>query len=112
QKKYKTTFDEYLLHLDSLEFRREKWALMDEPMLHLFYHSQRHANGDLIETLAPALADFYGDDRFRAIERMTPQHFSILQEATLKEVHTRVAYLHKKVAGLSFFKKWKAKLKK
>ncbi len=107
QKKYNSSFDELLLHLDCRQNGLEKWAVMNEPMIHLFYRTQRYANHDLVDLVMPALAAHFQDDEFKNIERITPYHFHFLNEEHLKELDTRIAYMHRKISAFSFFKKWK-----
>lgn len=113
-KKYTSKFDEFLLHLHGQERGAEKWAVMNEPMIHLFYRTHRFANYDLIDLVAQSLCRHFNDDRFMKIERMSTHHLSLLAEEHLKEVSPRVSYLFKKVSSLSFGKKWtlKSKLQK
>lgn len=106
-KKYNSTFDELLLHLDCRQNGLEKWAVMSEPMIHLFYRTQRHANHDLIDLLLPQLSNHFRDDDFKTIERIAPNHFDYLNDEHLKELHTRIAYMHRKISAFSFFKEFK-----
>lgn len=77
------TFDELLLQRKCLSQALTKWAVMDEPMLHLFYFVQRNANKELITPLATALQAFYKDDRFATITRMTVEDRIIIQHEGL-----------------------------
>ncbi|MDB5193395.1 MAG: hypothetical protein JWQ96_2958 [Segetibacter sp.] len=113
-KHYGTRFDELLIHLKGNETKREKWALMNEPMIHMFYRSQRSANHDLIELLQSSLSAHFKDEVFYNIERMLPLHFALLTDAHLKEIDNHTRYVHRKVGSLSIGKNWniKAKIRK
>jgi len=106
-KKYNSTFDELLLHLDCKKNGLSKWAVMNEPMIHLFYRTQRSANHDLIDKIIPALSEHFNDESFKKIERINPNHFDFLNEESLKEMDVRLSYVHRKMSSFSFFKKWK-----
>jgi hypothetical protein len=106
-KKYDSTFDELLLHLDCRKNGLTKWAVMDEPMIHLFYRTHRSANHDLIDKIIPVLSQHFGDESFRDIERISPNHFDFLNEESIKEMDVRLSYVHRKISSFSFFKKWK-----
>jgi hypothetical protein len=110
-KKYDSTFDELLLHLDCKKNGLTKWALMNEPMIHLFYRTQRSANHDLIDKIIPALFEHFDDESFKHIERISPNHFDFLNEESIKEMDVRLSYVHRKISSFSFFKKWKLQKK-
>lgn len=110
-KKYNSTFDELLLHLDCKKNGLTKWAVMNEPMIHLFYRTQRSANHDLIDKIIPALSQYFGDESFQHIERISPNHFDFLNEESIKEMDVRLSYVHRKISSFSFFKKWKRQKK-
>lgn len=110
-KKYNSTFDELLLHLDCRKQGLTKWAVMNEPMIHLFYRTQRSANHDLIDKIIPALSEHFCDDSFKHIERISPNHFDFLNEESIKAMDVRLSYMHRKISSFSFFKKWKREKK-
>ncbi len=111
-KAYGHEFDELLLHQHNLKMNKEKWALMNEPMLHLFYRTQRKANHDLIDLLQDSLSAHFSDEAFNRIARMQPADFALMAEEALKEIDTHTRYVHRKVGSLSIGKTWPAKIKK
>jgi hypothetical protein len=110
-KNYKSKFDELLIQVKSREEGREKWAVMSEPMIHLFYRTQRIANRDIVAPIAQSLAAHFGDERFRKIEHIDSDHFGILANEGLGEMETKINYLHRKVSTFGKIK-LKSKLKK
>lgn len=110
-KQYGTRFDELLLHKKGLETKREKWALMNEPMIHMFYRTQRNANFDLIDQLQETLANYFNDAAFRSIQRMLPIHYAIMGEDHIQKIEHHTQYVHKKFASLSIGKNWNIKSK-
>lgn len=110
-KHYGTRFDELLLHHKGLETKREKWALLNEPMIHMFYRTQRITNHDLIDLLQKSLSQHFNDDAFNNIERMLPIHYVMMADEHLKNINTHTHYLHRKISSLSIGKNWNIKSK-
>lgn len=108
---YHTRFDEGIVHLNTRDNQLEKWAVMSEPMIHLFYSNQRIVNHDLVESFTKSLADFYQDPAFTQIERIKTIDYAMVNDEMMKEIQNYTKYVHRKIAGLSFSKKWDIKTK-
>jgi hypothetical protein len=107
-KKYKTVVDEDLLHEYCKHLKKEKWAVMSEPMIHLFYRTQRKPNADITRHLLPVLAEHFNDEAFNLIQPFADKDMEQLEEKT-EMIRSRVDYIYRKLSGLSFLKKWKEK---
>lgn len=110
--RFKSTFDELLLHKYCEQDQKEKWVVMDEPMIHLFYRTQRQANQVILKDILPELAKHFNDETFKKIEPLSPDDTVVCIEEALAGVKTQVSYIHKKAAAFSFMKNWKEKLKR
>jgi len=106
---YGSDFDELLMHRTCRDKNFTKWALMDEPMAHLFYRTQRHANAAMLPALKEVMAGFYNDASFRNISPITHEDMMPLLEEILVEARPRISYLFNKVAKLSWGRRWKEK---
>jgi len=83
------TFDELLIHNVCQRESLTKWAVMSEPMIHLFYFSQRLVNHDQLDDISNSLAIFFNDDRFKMIERRNIEDLvAQLQEDSTKNALT------------------------
>jgi hypothetical protein len=100
------------LHRYCQDDKKEKWAVMNQPMIHLFYRTQRQANQSVIKHLKPVLAQHFNDDRFLSIKPISTDDSTILIEETLADVKQKMSYLHHKVSSFSFMKKWREKREK
>lgn len=78
-------FDELLIHKICQKELLTKWAVMDEPMIHLFYYTQRIENNDLLDGIGKSLAQHFQDDRFLNIEYSTWEEKVAQQEESLKK---------------------------
>jgi hypothetical protein len=110
-KKYKTVVDEDLLHEYCKSLNKEKWAVMNEPMIHLFYRTQRKANADITKELLPVLAGHFNDDAFRTITPFDDKDMESIDDK-VEMVRSKVEYVYRKFSGLSILKKWKEKKKR
>lgn len=72
-----TNFDEILLYLSLRSRRLKNWSIMNEPMIHLFYHNQRMVNKDIIEDVSISLSNYYKDTSFLNIRRMSETELGI-----------------------------------
>lgn len=61
---YYSVIDEKIIHNHCLVTQAEKWAVMNEPILHLFYNNHRVINSDLLLPVCRSLAKYFKDDRF------------------------------------------------
>lgn len=57
-------FDEYLIHEYCKKFNLKKFAVMNEPMGHLFYYNQRIANRLILPDIKKSLANYWNDKKF------------------------------------------------
>ncbi|GAB4093627.1 hypothetical protein [Flaviaesturariibacter terrae] len=106
---FATDFDEKMLHYYCKDGRHSKWALLDEPMIHLFYRTQRQANAEMLPGVKSALAAFFGAPSFEDIKSLAFEDILPLLEESLGDIRPRVNYIFKKLAKLSFMKKWREK---
>ncbi len=82
-KKEKTNFDELLIHLKCNEKGLGKWAVMKQPMIHLFYFVQRVPNYELVDLVIPELAKHFSSTVFNNLRRLKPEERQlIIQEHT------------------------------
>ena len=106
---YGTDFDELMMHRNCRDKGASKWALMDEPMVHLFYRTQRHANAALLPDLKAAFTAFYNDPAFTAIPTLnTLDTFPAIDEY-VNEMRPRISYLFNKVTRFSWGRRLKEK---
>jgi len=68
--KEKTSLDEELLHRKCEKERRLKLAVMNQPMIHLFYFNQRIANRDILDGITSSLKAYYSDNAFESIQKI------------------------------------------
>ncbi|RZK11108.1 MAG: hypothetical protein EOO46_07975 [Flavobacterium sp.] len=59
-----SSFDELLIHEYCNKFNLRKFALMNEPMGHLFYYTQRIPNRLILPKIKASLANHWNDQRF------------------------------------------------
>lgn len=59
-----SNFDELLIHKYCQKFELRKFAVMNEPMGHLFYHVQRIPNRLILPKIKESLAKYWYDDSF------------------------------------------------
>lgn len=77
--------DELMLHKLCIESRLKKWALMNEPIIHLFYYTQRLSNKDILPSIAKSLSIYFQDSAFNNIRQMTLEDRFIILEEKLYE---------------------------
>lgn len=61
---HSSKIDEKIIHNYCLATGRQKWAIMNEPMLHLFYNNHRLINSDLLLPIGLALSKHFDDPGF------------------------------------------------
>jgi hypothetical protein len=110
-KKYRTVVDEDLLHEYCKELNKEKWAVMNEPMIHLFYRTQRKANADITSELLPVLTEHFNDPAFAAIKPFADKDKENVEEK-VETIRAKVDYIYRKLSAFSILKKWKEKKKR
>lgn len=109
QPQYRSTFDEVLLHEHCRRLGLQKWALMDEPMIHLYFRSHRRVNAALIEKLLPVLARHFNDESFHELPRLTREDLLLQITEQLTDLQGKTGYLYRKISSLSFVQRWKEK---
>ncbi len=62
--RYASKLDERIIHQYCLENNKQKWAVMSQPFVHLFYNNHRIINSDLITPICKSLSDYFKDDDF------------------------------------------------
>jgi hypothetical protein len=82
-----TTFDEMLINKYCLKYRKRKISLLSQPMLHLFYFTQRVCNRDILPLIANSLSQYFDDDSFINIRYQTLEEriIELQEELTNKE---------------------------
>lgn len=60
----KVNFDELAIHLYCQQQQLKKIAVLNEPMVHLYYFVQRKANAHLIPKFAQSFTEYWGDASF------------------------------------------------
>lgn len=61
---YSSEIDERIVHRKCLENKWQKWAVMNEPVIHLFYNNHKIINLDILEPISQALANHFNDEGF------------------------------------------------
>lgn len=85
-----TLSDESLLHNYCLEESITKWAVMNEPIVHLYYYTQRFPNYDILPQVAVSMKQFFGDESFNKLRWLLPEE--------------RMMMVLEKMQGSNFFK--------
>lgn len=67
----KTSFDELLIHEYCRDNKLRKFALLHQPLLHLYYHVQRISNAYLVPDFIKSFSAFFHDSSFEAISQIT-----------------------------------------
>lgn len=75
--KYQSMLDEEIIHFTCQNEKREKWAFMNEPMIHLFYFNQRIPNRDILEAVTESLSRHFNDFSFQSLVRINPEELMI-----------------------------------
>lgn len=81
-----SAFDELMLHMRCINTKFKKLALMNEPIIHLFYYTQRLANKDILPPIANALSFFFHDPSFKNIRWTQFDDRLIILEEKLNEL--------------------------
>ena len=75
-----TTFDELLIHKYCIKYNKTKWAILSEPMIHVFYHNQRIPNRNILIQIEKSLRDYFNDPNFEIQKYTTDENFLVLIE--------------------------------
>ncbi len=78
-------FDELAIHNYCLQSGLSKWAVMSEPMIHIFYYTQRFPNKDILLPLSQKLGRFFNDNSFDNIRWLQPDERIISFEERISE---------------------------
>lgn len=95
-KKAKTNFDELLIHLKCKENNLEKWAVMNQPMIHLFYYIQRIPNYELLDLVAPELSKYFDNPVFNTIRRVKPEERQLMIQEKTNTIEDKMKRMKKK----------------
>lgn len=80
-KEKEEAFDELMLHQLCIKEKFKKWALMNEPIIHLFYYTQRLPNKDILSLISKSLSIYFQDLTFEEIHMTNLEdRFIILEE--------------------------------
>jgi hypothetical protein len=85
--KYGSYLDEKLIHHATLEQGKTKWAVMNEPFIHLFYFNQRLANRDILEPLKTSLKNHFGDPSFEYVRKASVEELLISLNEKFRSLH-------------------------
>lgn len=75
-----------MLHQLCIQANLQKWALMNEPIIHLFYYTQRLSNKDILLPITESLSRFFNDLTFKNIRRINTEDRFIMLEEKLYEL--------------------------
>ncbi len=64
EERYASRLDEKIIHKYCYENNKQKWAVMNQPFLHLFYNNHRIINADLITPICKSLSEYFNDENF------------------------------------------------
>lgn len=81
-----TAFDELMLHQLCIQANLQKWAVMNKPIIHLFYYTQRLPNKDILLPITNSLSTFFNDSTFRNVRRINLEDRFIMLEEKLYEL--------------------------
>lgn len=73
---YSTEIDERIIHRKCLENKWQKWAVMNEPFIHLFYNNHKIINLDILEPISHALANYFNNEGFIQDRVLIEKQFS------------------------------------
>ncbi len=93
-------FDELLIHEYCQTNKLRKFAVMSQPMLHLYYNNQRLINAYLLPQFITHLSAYFKDESIKDIKLATIQDQSFELEdqlKTLKDLDKRFGYLEKHI---------------
>lgn len=74
---YTTEIDEMIIHRKCLKNKWQKWAVMNEPFIHLFYSNHKIINLDILKPISHALANHFNDEAFVKDRMNTDKQFSL-----------------------------------
>lgn len=87
---YKTSFDEMLIHETCRNRRLKKYAVMNEPIIHLFYNTQRQSNKELIHLISKELGKYFNDERFNKFKKMDAEDVSLMITEKVKNLQAEI----------------------
>lgn len=65
-----------IIHRNCLRNKLQKWAVMDEPIIHLFYTNHKIINLDILEPISHALTNYFSDGSFVMDRTIIEKQFS------------------------------------
>jgi hypothetical protein len=88
--RYKTSFDEMLIHETCREKNLKKYAVLSEPMIHLFYNKQRQSNRELINLIATGLGKYFNDERFNTLKKMNTEDLGLMMAEKVNTLQNEI----------------------
>jgi hypothetical protein len=89
-----SSFDELLLHNYCKVNKLSKWVLMDQPTVHLFYHTQRIANDKLIESFKIEFSNYFKNMNFLKIQMNTIDNKIAILNEKISDLNIKIDSLH------------------
>ncbi len=93
-------FDELLIHEYCLANNLKKFAVMSQPMLHLYYNNQRLINAYLLPQFITHLSTYFKDESIKDVKLATIQDQSFELEdqlKTLKDLDKRFGFIENNI---------------
>ena len=75
-----TSFDELLIHKYCIRYNKTKWAILSEPMIHLFYQNQRIPNRNILIQIEKSLRDYFNDPGFEIQKYTLEENMVVIME--------------------------------
>jgi len=108
------TFDELLLHRYCIKHSKTKWAVLSQPMVHIFYYNQRLSNRDILPAIERSIKSYFTDSWFEVAKYNVEERIIGLVEmiasleAKIDNISNTQHYktpitLSNKIRGESFF---------
>ena len=63
---------------------------MNEPMIHLFYNTQRQSNRELIGLIAIELGKYFNDGQFNTIKKMNRDDLGFMMSEKINDLQTEI----------------------
>ncbi|HRE51956.1 MAG TPA: hypothetical protein PK339_11070 [Flavitalea sp.] len=101
-----SNFDELLIHEYCQANKLRKFAVMSQPMLHLYYFNQRLINAYLLPEFIKHLSVFFKDESILDVKLATAEDRAYEVEdqlKTLKDLDKRLGYIESKIERLKKF---------
>lgn len=86
-----------IIHRKCLKNKWQKWAVMDEPLIHLFYNNHKIINLDILEPISHALANYFNDDGFVKDRIIVEKHFSSAFKQQLSSLNEDIILIKERI---------------